>query len=252
MNTLKRLIIAFSLFAFSCHVVPLQMVRVTQTEAFTQTFDALRLNAPVVASNDRPAFTEQNRLIDDTFTRMLGAKNFQQVKDRYGLGGVRDELLQGMITSQGHLTFTIYINPRDHTKFVLEGSGRFFIVREATKEIMLSGDFSIPIQDHALDELVKGKIPITVYLFTSNIGRGSTYFHKAPLIYNVGVEQLKNTPDAYVLKRGKYAHEVHLIDEGNPGMEYAVKLGNFHVEDDPNQAKIIDLRGLKLVRNDYQ
>lgn len=86
------------------HVVPIQMVRVNQTEAYTQTFD-FQTSREDNALHPIEQMQWFNQRIDDVFLRLLGAANWQHIKDRYGLGALRDELLRKDIYVRGFFNF---------------------------------------------------------------------------------------------------------------------------------------------------
>lgn len=248
----RMLLLFVTILFYGCRIVPIQMVRVTQTESFKQTFDGLRMEQAERDVLTRPANWDQNRKIDEVFNALLGTYNFQKIKDRYGLSAVRDELLAGSIVSEGMLNFTLYINPHDHSQFLIEGTGRYFIVRSSTGEIMLSGDFKIPLQIHQLDALQKGQVPVNISLYASDIGGNSAHFHMAQLIYNVSVSKIEANKKTYAIKRNGFRHGVYLLKGfGEETIDNAIHIGNMQFEDDDSQSKIIDLRGLKMVRKDY-
>lgn len=251
----SMIFVAIAFLLATCRLVPVQMVRVTQTEFYTQTFESLKIETVQANLQDRPVDLDQNKHIDETFTRLLGEKNWQSFKDRFGLRSVRDELLKGDIKAKGLLSLVIYINPTDHEEFLIEGSGTYFITRE-NDEVLLSGEFRLPLQSHAITKLKEGMVPISVYLYTSNIPGNTTFFHEAKMLYCVYMETLWNE-DTYAIKRKQsdsqddVVHPVYFLERFDKTNPNASQIGSLRFERDDSHSKVIDLRGLKMVRK-YQ
>lgn len=243
-------IIVSLLLCNSCRVVPIQMVRVTQSESYIQTFTALKVTDQNVDDPMVSNLSDQNKKIDDTFDKLLGNSNWQNIKDLYGLKGIRDDLLTGGVFVKGLFSFSLSINPLDQSEFLLDGAGRFFIVKEDEDLIMLSGDFNIPLQTHLINELDKGYIIVDVELYTTRVPERVTFIHQVGLKYVIKMDTTLNRSGIYSLDY-EQLHDVYLID--NPAQdvfEHGELIGELKLQG-TNGTKYIDLRGMRFLRNDY-
>jgi|RhiMetdeSRZDD1v2_1073273.scaffolds.fasta_scaffold67178_1 hypothetical protein len=234
-------------------IVPIQMARVSQTESYRQTFSFL---ASSVSERDRNQdgadITQfQNQRIDKVFSRLLGPDNWQTLKDLYGLGALREELIREEIFVQGLTNFTIYLDPLDHQSFVAEGMGRYFLIREKTKEILLSGDFQILGDRHFIDELDRGGLVVNVRLFTSRIPRQPTYIHEAPLKYKIFIDTRMKQDGIYAIDYTK-RHQVYLAQDRDGDLSGADMIGTFVMSQTGQAIKLIDFRGINFLRSDYE
>ncbi len=211
------LICILSMGIFGCtsitQIVPIQMTRVTQTEAYHQTFE---LQTPDNSNSPHITDTTQwhNHRVDDVFSRLLGKANWQQIKDRYGLGALRDELLREEVYIRGFLSFTTYLDPTTPQYFIAEGTGRFFLVRKKNQAILLSGDFNISPNRHSIKTLDRGHIILDLDVILSRIPEEVTYLHEAPLKYKIFFDNTLKDEKVYQLDYQRY-HEVHLPASGN-------------------------------------
>src|SRR5438874_7765715 len=195
-------------------IVPIQMARVSQTESYRQTFSFLASSFSERDRDQEGADTTQlqNQRIDRVFSRLLGPDNWQTLKNLYGLGSLREELIREEIFIQGLVNFTIYLDPLDHQSFVTEGMGRYFLIREKTKEILLSGDFQILGDRHFIDELDRDGMVVNVRLFTSRVPGQATYVHEAPLKYKIFIDTRMKRDGIYAIDYTK-RHEVYLAQD---------------------------------------
>ncbi|HKI87710.1 MAG TPA: hypothetical protein VKA38_01700 [Draconibacterium sp.] len=226
------------------------MGRVTQSEAYRQTFIPLKESYRNNDEQEVYALYDQNKKIDDAFTKLLGQKNWQNIKDLYGLKSIRDELLSSEVSANGLLTFSITINPMDHSEFYIDGQGRFFIIRDRTDEIMLSGDFDIPLQKHFIHDLENGYVVMDVDLYTTRVPERITYVHQVGLKYVIHID---TTLSKFKILAIDYdaKHNVYLIDDSEQDVfEYGELIGEMKLRG-VNGAKYIDLRGMAFLRNDY-
>lgn len=239
------------LFCASCGIIPIQMVRVTQTESYVQTFTALKIDKINVDTEIYPAMRDQNEIIDIAFNNLLGTKNWQNIKDLYGLKDIRDELLSEKVYVKGLFSFSISINPLDHKEFYFEGNGRYFIIRDKTGEIMLTGDFIIPLQTNLISDIELGYIIAGIELYTTRVPKQATYHEQIGLFYKIYLDTSLNKHKIFSLDYNKI-HEVYLAD--NPQNKHLSKkdlIGELKLQG-INGAKYIDLRGMKLLRKDYK
>jgi len=234
-------------------VVPIQMARVNQTEAYTQTFDfqVPRENTAMHMIERTQWFNHQ---IDDVFLRLLGETNWQQIKDRYGLGTLREELLRKEVYVRGFFNFSTYLDPVSPEFFVAEGIGRFFLVRQKNRAILLSGDFYISPDRHARKDLDRGYVVLDIKLILSRIPEEVTYLHEAPLKYKIFFDTTLKQERVYLLDY-KRRHEVHLPLADNETLSDKTRIGSLQFDAKSEQAirsKLLDYRGTEFLRGDYE
>jgi hypothetical protein len=234
------------------HVVPIQMARVNQTEAYTQTFD---FQSASEGNALHPIEQMQwfNQRIDDVFLRLLGAANWQQIKDRYGLGALRDELLRKDIYVRGFFNFSTYLDPVSPEFFMTEGMGRFFLVRRKNQAILLSGDFYIVPARHSTKDLDRGYIVLDIALILSRIPEEVTYLHETSLKYKIYFDNSLKSESVYRIDYQR-RHEVHLPLSGDEALNGKTRIGSMQLDAQPDLAerfKLLDYRGTQFIRDDY-
>lgn len=235
------------------HVVPIQMARVSQTEAYTQTFD---FQSPHENNAQHPIDQMQwfNQRIDDVFLRLLGEANWQQIKDRYGLGALRDELLRKDIYVRGFFNFSTYLDPVSPEFFMTEGMGRFFLVRRKNHAILLSGDFHIAPERHSTEDLDRGYVVLDIALILSRIPEEVTYLHETSLKYKIYFDNSLKNKSVYRLDYQRQ-HEVHLPLSGEEALSGKTRIGSMRLDAKPDLAerfKLLDYRGTQFIRSDYE
>jgi hypothetical protein len=234
--------------------VPIQLARVSQTESYTQvfTFPGLQ-NLPGLAGEimSDHSNSQQIQHIDRVFSHLLGSQNWQNIKDLYGFGTLYDELVQGKIYVKGMIELILYIDPLEQDHFLIEGMGRFYLVQDTTKAILLSGDFHIPLTKHRLDELDAGKLLIDVQLYVTRVPEQITYLHEARLIYELFMDTHMKDDHIYAVDYEK-EHIVYLITDRLRSIPLKTDaIGVMRLQNDNRAAKLIDLRGMQFLRNDY-
>jgi hypothetical protein len=233
-------------------VIPIQVARIHQTESYVQTYSLRDLKA-TPATDVADEIQAQNRRIDDVFGRLLGTPNWQVIKDLYGLGVVRDELLAKKIITRGLIDFTIYLDPFDHQRFFIEGAGRYFLVREKTGEILLSGDFSIPAKPHAISELDQGYLVFDVEQIVTRIPGQVTYLHGAPLKYKIYIDNSMRKTRVYAIDySNRNRNEVYLPEDSDEPISDSNLIGYMKMNAPGSASKLIDLRGIEFIRADYK
>jgi hypothetical protein len=230
-------------------IVPIQLSRVSQTEFYKQVFVFDHDAARCEPGNDHPDCTreETNQRIDEVFKKLLGKQNWQSLKDMYGLGSMREELLLQKIYIQGLLHFSVYIDPLEQDAFFVEGFGRYFLIREKTGEILLSGDFYLPLRQHRLAQLDEGLITLDVKLFVTVPGQ-TTFFHEAPLKYKIFMDTSMKRHRIYAIDYSR-KHDVYLGD--NEALDDSNKIGIVIIEANREAVKLLDLRRIQLLSDDY-
>lgn len=236
------------------NVIPIQMARTTQTESYEQTFNFLT-NVPGHPNETLSGLDYQDaidRQLDNVFNRLLGMENWQRLKDLYGVGPLRGELVRQEIRARGIVIFQISIDPLDHTKFIVEGSGRFFLVRERSKEILLSGDFFLVPSKYSLDELDEGHITVDVELIVSRVPGETTFLNDAFMRYRIFFDRMHNDKRVFSIDYN-HQHEAYLLSNSEPFSEESGQLiGHVSFTRDAKDSKLIDLRGIELLRDDYR
>ena len=224
-------------------VVPVQIARISQIESYKQTF----------------IFSEQGEdekmPMDKVFTKLLGKYNWQNLKDSYGTASLYRALIDEKIYLEGIINITIYVDPLDIESFLLEGFGRYYLILGRTgeeDEILLSGDFQIKLDQHSISDLNRGYIYTRVKLYITRIPLQYSYLIEVPLMYKISM-------DTSMAKKRVYAidydteHDVYLIDKGDNLVPIGkMEIGRTLDEKYINKRKLIDLRGLKFLRDDYK
>ena len=231
--------------------VPIQMARVTQTESYSQTF--LISTSEIKREEDR---AEKDKLLDARmdriFTTMIGTGNWQHLKNLYGISSIRNELMNRQIHMDGLLNFVVYLDPNDIRYIVIEGTGRYFAIRDATDAILMSGDFHITPQRYSLKSLERGCIPLDINLYISQIPGKTTYYKEMNVRYNLLINKVKKSKNAYTINydRDHLAYlDMNNDDIYDPDDELiaAMKLNSRY-----QHVKLFDLSGLLFVKKDYR
>lgn len=232
-----------SALLFGCsmpRLIPVQMARLPQLETYEHFF--------TIGDADNTSEEAQRRAVaevDDVFTRMIGDKNWQAVKDLYGFGAVREELVQGEIYIRGSLAVMIYLDPLSHNSFLVEGQGRYFLIRKESGLIMLQGAFVINPAQHRIADLDKAELPLSIELITTRITGKPTYYYKGEeVVYKIKIDQRLKREKIYSIDYQEN-HEVFLRDK-KIGYLKLDSFGNI-----PNE-KLIDLRGRQFLKSDYE
>jgi hypothetical protein len=229
-------------------VVPIQIARVSQTEFFTQKFDFEK----------KEDIEKQDKNVDKIFTKLLGPKNWQNLKDHYGVKEIRDELIKNEMEIKSFMNFSIYIDPREQKEFLVEGTGRYFLIRK-NGAIILTGDALIPLERHKFSEIDKGSVVIGVKIIISRVPNLTTYDSKSWLKYKIYFDTSMKEDRVYSIDYYKN-HEVYLCtkdtkeeceDKNGKTLSNYDRLGNL-IFQNAGKAKLWDFRGIELLRNDYK
>ena len=233
-------------------LVPIQMVRAPQFESYEQTFYFGGVSWPPREAAYLNPETQRriNAEIDSNFRYMIGEKNWQTLKDKYGLGPLRDELLRQKLKLTGSVYMVFTISARDHDRFFVEGSGRFFLVRERTEEILLNGDFQIIPVSQNLEMLDSGFIDLDVLLVISRVPGEMTYRHSTRVRYRIKIDKLRPADEVYAIDYD-HAHEVLLPPADGAVTGPLSPVGHLRFHRAASDPKYLDLRGRQLLRKDY-
>ncbi len=207
--------------------LPIQCARTTQEECYRQVF----------IFQDAGHFR-------DVFGRWLGEKNARVLLEHYAIGDAIDDLLHQRVEARGSLEVTFYPVPGDPASFFLEGSGRYFLVRATTNEIMLVGDFTIRSERQSLPGGGQGEIRLVTRhtQIRQFAPQELNYVNDVPMEVLLRIQVLP--PENKVFRIDYDARHDVLLDDRLIG----------YLEFDKTAAqkdKIIDLRVLDRVYDDY-
>lgn len=236
----------------SVKVVPIQMARISQIEVYEQTFQFTEAPWPPTREHDLEQLRRVNAQMDSYLRFMVGPENWQTLKDRYGMSTMREELLNRELRIRGYLQAVISLNPYRDDRFHFEGTGRFFLIRERTGEILLNGDFHLIPKVHPVDQLKAGHIDVDVRQIITRIPGESTHLHDTTVRYRIQIDKSRGRKDVYAIDY-RAAHPVYLIeDPAHERTEDAALIGHLYFDERLAGAKLIDLRGRELLRDDYR
>ncbi len=223
-------------------IAPIQLGRIAQLETYSHTYDF---------GKDANTATEKqiNRKIENTFSLLLGEKNWQALKDRYGFNDIRDELIAKSIQIKGVAQFYISIDPENQQRFLLEGTGKYLLLRDKTKAIMLSGDFIAPPAMYQIADLDAGLLSIDVNLYTTRIPGETTYYQEGVVVkYQIRIDTSRKSDGVYRIDYGA-VHGVHLLSNKDDPVSAENKIGELRFDYKNLRAnKLLDVRGLNYLR----
>lgn len=257
-NNLIRIpyLLVLLLLLASCSVTqiaPIQIGRISQTETYRQNFSFL--HAPEISPTKDPPLSEQRmfsqtRKIDHVFTQMLGENNWQNLKDLYGLGNLRKELLDKEIYIKGIASMNIYPDPFDGRYFSVDGTGRYFLIRKETGAILLTGDYSFVDQRHSVADLEKGYVILAMDLFLIKLPGQLTYYHEAPIKYKIFIDNSLGKKRVYSID---YTRE-HLafLAKKKEDLQEINAFATISFTPPEHPTKLWDFRGIQFMRRDYQ
>lgn len=251
-------VIALSMCLSSCSltkVVPIQLSRVSQTESYTQTFNFLSSQGEFSQDTSGTELENVNvtqyRQMDMVFTSLLGENNWQNLKDIYGFRDLRDELVSEKIKLKGVLAFNIYIDPTHQNTFVLEGTGRFFLIREKTDAILLSGDYIILADHHLISELDNGHLIVRADLFVTRVPGEVTYYNARPVKYQIFMDTSMAEDQVFSIDYERN-HKLFLSEHGEEQHVLAgTPVANMKFQKHGHNVKLLDLRAMGFLENDY-
>jgi hypothetical protein len=251
-------VLVISTACTSLELVPIQMSRVGQLEVYEQTFrfevdedDCRAADGATEATGDWQRQRCLNRRIDADLGQLVGARNWQALKDLYGFGTMREELLTGDLVIRGYLSALIYLDPRDTERFHFDAVGRFFLLRGGTGEILLNGDFHTLPRIYAIADLDEGFIEVDIQQLITRIPGQHTFLQESTVRYRIHIDRRRQGKDIYAIDYGR-AHEVFLVrDPDRPHTSELRAIGALHFRDRPETSKLLDLRGRGFLRQDY-
>lgn len=250
----RLLLVAFLGGCSSVGLVPIQLARTTQLETYEQTFyfRALETAGDLSRTGDLEPHIRVTREIDATFGALVGQENWQLIKDKYGFAPLRDELIAHELRLRGILTSLLSVDAFDRDRFYFEGSGRFFLVRGPSREILLNGDFVVVPRTYAIASLAQedAAVDVDIMLFISRIPGAITRFNDARVRYRIKVDSRRAASQVFSLAYDE-AHPVFLLERDPTGATSERLIGHLRFDAPVGDRKLIDLRGRRFLRSDY-
>ena len=254
-TTIARVIfVLLVLFTSSCstvenitNFVPVQLTRVPHTEVYNQTFDitsSIDEQYPPLSEEQRKKKIDTN--MDNIFMSLLGDKNWQYLKDLYGGGSIREEVIDGTVYIHGLINSTIYLEPKQHKKFIMEGSGRWLVINKKDQQILLSGDTHVRPEEYDLAQFKKGKLTIDLDLYVTRIPKRPSYYNKAKVIMELIVDTTQAEKEVFAINYIA-RHNLYIVHKDGTKTKFAYLV----FEKSGHKYKIVDLRGIGFVENDY-
>jgi hypothetical protein len=233
--------------------VPLQFARNVQFESYKQNF-TIDSSGCLNKLDDVDYFgciKNLNRKIDQTFGRLVGDDNWRLLKDKYGLGPLRDELLKKQLNIEGVLNMYLSLDSSSGLdKFLLEGSGWFYLQREQRKQVLMTGNFKIIPKIYELEQLSRGFIDVPIELLISSIPGEITHRVDSNVIYRIKIARVHNLDSVYIIDYDA-SHPV-FMPTGKKISHSDEAFAQMTFDSDFTNSKVIDLRGRNFLRRDYQ
>jgi len=233
-------------------VVPVQIGRVHQIESYKQSFSFLK--DEFEQNDDTDLLRSQTRLMDQTFKKLLGEDNWQILKDSYGIGNLRNEILDDKIYLRGITSLSIYPDANDSDQFSMQGFGRFYLIRDKTNAILMTGDFIISEQLFSMSNLRRGYLLLDLDLYVSRIPNQLTFFRETPVKYKIVLDTSMADHGVYSIDYSE-THYAFLADEtdfsNNDNAFSRLKFESLNPKAQ-NTSKLIDFRGIEFIRRDYE
>ena len=222
----QTVLFLITLFLWGCRVVPIQVARVTQIETYEQTYNL-----------------ENETQIAKVLEKLVGEKNWKILIDYLGSSEYIQELKSQDIAVKGNFISSMTLDPQNHNMFLFEGFGRYYVVRKTTKEVLFSADFRILENTHSVDDFKsKGFVGVDIQQFMIRhfpTDSEKNYFHEIPFHMKVAV----TSPQEGVYSVD-YTKPHELIIDGKT-------IGHLHFPKKLSNKKLIDMRGIGFLRNDY-
>ena len=257
-KSLPKLIIAAALTTVlgACsltRIVPVQVGRISQSDHFVQKFsflDKIATDADVNSPYAEQQLFAGTQKMEQIFTQMLGEKNWQNIKDLYGLGNLRKELLAKQIYLKGFTNIIIYPDPFNAERFSFDGTGRYFMIREKNGAILLTGDYNFYDQQYAISDLQKGYVILDAKLYLIKIPGQTTYYHEAPIKYKIFIDTSLAANRVYSIDYSK-KHLAYLVGEDEE-LENTAPFATISFVAPSRPVKLWDMRGIEFMRRDYE
>jgi hypothetical protein len=215
--------------ALTPRIAPVQSARVVQAESFRQSFSV-----------------ENVLRAERVFRSVLGPDNYAALPAEEWVPYV-EKLMKGALEAIGTGTFVVSLMPRDHEQFFFEGWGHYNVLDREQNQSLVSGEFTaIDDGPHSTAEFQRGYFDTRVRqtLVRHFAPHRPSFVHESELVLRVHVKRIDTA--LYILDYGA-GHEVGIPDETG----HVEKTGCVVFDHKKDGRKLIDLRGIALLRNDY-
>lgn len=220
-----------------CSVIPNQMARISQHEVYTQSYEF-----------------DDGQNVSTLLTEILGENNRSSL-DAFDY--LEDALKLGNIEARGMFRFDLTPSPYDRNQFYIDGEGKYFVVNniptdDQKGQILYSGDFYLvkkkyEIKDKSkeIDDLTDGILVVFFKQYTVNLSpENKSYYSDTEIQVDFHIDLRFSDNDLYLIDYNK----PHLVQVNGS------KIGHIHFntpQTGDEMDKVIDLRGLKNLRDDY-
>lgn len=235
-------------------IVPIQMARVPQTETYIQTFDLSGFqSAPDWLYGNTAAREHRSKdaFMDAVFGQLIGRRNWQNLKDIYTFESLQQEVDSADIFVSGTVNFVIYLHPVRQDHAVMEGNGRYSIIRRKNNEILLSGDFRIKPDLVPIADLYSGSMVLNTVFYVTRIPRQTTYYWEAPFMIELFVNNRHQEHGVFAIDYSR-PHNIYLTNSRDSKEQQRVRIGQFIFDDTARTVKYIDIRMMKYLEDDYK
>lgn len=211
--------------------VPVQMARCTIVDFYSHWYDL------------KDIAEAQSAL-----TRLIGEENFNTLLKYRSDKKTQQFLLDKKITIKGGFSLTISLMPTNPDSFFLDGIGRYFVINDTTAEILFSADFFIKSHNncYAIQELKTGELRVRVnHIIIRHFAYKEdklNYYQDVVIDFCIKLNTQLADKKIYCVNY-EASHDVKINGD---------LIGHLRFEPPAsNWAKLIDLRGLNFIRNDY-
>lgn len=226
-------------------VVPLQLTRVSQTEAYTQSFE-INPSEELITKYKGNVRDAKIAELDNMLIDLLGRKNWQIIKDNYGSKYIVDKFLENKVKIRGLLNNTIYLEPVKHDKVLIEGFGRFFVILDK-ETILLSGDTHVIPKFYKLSDFKDGRLQLESKFFVTRIPKNISSYHEAKIISHIKINNKLKEENVYALNYGEN-HEMFLQLREKIQGNGSRKIGHLKFDQSYAASKLVDFSGMAFVK----
>jgi len=134
----------------------------------------------------------------------------------------------------------------------LEGSGRYFAIRDKTGAILISGDFHVAPQRFSIKTIAGGCLALDNRLYIARIPGKTTYFKDILVRHDLMIDTTNAADKAFSIDYSKQ-HPVYLdLDKDNKYDPIVERIGDLTIDDLNHQVKLFDIRGMLFIKQNYQ
>ncbi len=166
---------------------------------------------------------------------------------------MRQELIDHEIELSGNMIFVSYLDPVDLENIIVEGHGRYYLIRKKDNEILLSGDFDVVSDPYVLNDSKRADYIIAnAEIYVTRIPNQITHIHKASLKYKIYLKTNFKTKGIFAIDYHRN-HEVFMPSSisGN-ALDEKDKIAIMTFNSPDGDRKIIDTRGMNFLHKGYE